>query len=285
MFTGYICCSEIVRAVADVPAGPYVFQEVVLPERGAAFWDGRMTHNPTIHRVGATYLLFYIGSTYDGAAPRSAALSRDDPRVVQSYAGIRIGLATAASVLGPWHRQDRPILEPRPGKWDHAIVTNPAPCVLRDGRILLLYRSNTPQGLRIGAAMADDYRGPFGRLQDEPVLQFSGGNHAEDPFVWQEGDHFEMIAKDMTGGVTGEMHAGLRAVSADGRQWELADPPKAYSRRIRWSDGRVTEQGCLERPQLLFERGIPTHLFAATADGPGGFHQCTRTWNMVIPLA
>ena len=28
----------------------------------------------------------------------------------------------------------------------------------------------------------------------------------------------------------------------------------------------------------------PTHLFCATADGPGGFRNATRTWNMALPL-
>lgn len=32
------------------------------------------------------------------------------------------------------------------------------------------------------------------------------------------------------------------------------------------------------------EPNIPTHLFAATADGPGGFRNADNTWNMVIPL-
>jgi len=67
--------------------------------------------------------------------------------------------------------------------------------------------------------------------------------------------------------------------------WALSNPPKAYSRRVRWDDGSVTEQGALERPQLLLQEGRPTHLFAAAGDGPGGFDHCTRTWNLVIPLA
>jgi hypothetical protein len=41
----------------------------------------------------------------------------------------------------------------------------------------------------------------------------------------------------------------------------------------------------VERPQLLIEKGVPTHLFAATADGPGGFYVCENSWNMVVPLA
>ena len=65
-FQGYPTNSEVVRAVSATPEGPYSFEEVVLPARGAGHWDGRMTHNPTIHRWGDTYLLFYIGSTFTG---------------------------------------------------------------------------------------------------------------------------------------------------------------------------------------------------------------------------
>ena len=70
----------------------------------------------------------------------------------------------------------------------------------------------------------------------------------------------------MTGGLTGEKHAGIHAVSADALHWKLSDPPKAYSRRVKWSDGTISEQGCLERPQLLFRDRRPTHLCVATAD-------------------
>lgn len=48
MHPGWLFKSEIVRAVSDTPAGPYTFQEVVLPARGPQFWDGRTTHNPQI---------------------------------------------------------------------------------------------------------------------------------------------------------------------------------------------------------------------------------------------
>ena len=49
-FDGYKVHSEVVRAASPTPEGPYEFQEVVLPARGAEYWDGRMTHNPTIRR-------------------------------------------------------------------------------------------------------------------------------------------------------------------------------------------------------------------------------------------
>lgn len=283
-FDGYRLYSEIVHAVSPTPVGPYTMADVALPPRGEAFWDGRMTHNPTIHRHGDTYLLFYIGSTWTGpeVGPQEIATS---PKPDASYAAIRIGLATSRSLDGPWERRDAPILLPRPGKWDGTIVTNPAPCVLGDGRILMLYRSNTPDGLRIGAAIADSPSAPFERLSDEPVLQLTDGNFVEDPFVWWSDDHLELLAKDMTGGLTGEFHAGVHLTSTDGVRWTPSSPAKAYSRRVVWGDGSVTVQGSLERPQLLIEGGRPTHLFAATADGPGGFRHAANTWNMVIPLA
>jgi len=48
MHPGWLSLSEIVRASSDTPEGPYQFEEVVLPARGAEYWDGRMTHNPQI---------------------------------------------------------------------------------------------------------------------------------------------------------------------------------------------------------------------------------------------
>jgi hypothetical protein len=72
--------------------------------------------------------------------------------------------------------------------------------------------------------------------------------------------------------------------SKDGAVWKLSNPIKAYSRRIRWDDDTETVQGSFERPQLLIENGVPTHLYAATGDGPGGFDNTTKTWTMVIPL-
>ena len=284
-FAGYKTSSQVVHAVSDTPEGPYAFQSVVLPDRGAEYWDGRMTHNPTIHRCGDTYLLFYIGATFVGDRPSAAELrvgSTDVP--AKSYATIRIGLATADSVWGPWRRPDTPCLETRPGRWDGSVVTNPAPCVLADGRILLYYRSNTPHGLRIGVSRAESLDAPFVRISDDPVLVFGDGNFVEDPYVWWNGVGFELVAKDMLGGITGEKHSGIHAKSPDGLAWSLCTPPKAYSRRVAWDDGRIALQGCVERPQVLVRDGVPTHVFAATADGPGGFRNCADSWNMCFPL-
>ncbi len=285
MFAGYIVTSEIVRAVADTPEGPYQYAETVLPCSSSDAWDGRMAHNPTIHKYGDTYFLYYIGSTYSGEIPGGQIDPSQTAQCQESYSNIRIGLATAQSLEGPWTVLNHPILEPRPGKWDGTVVTNPAPCIHPDGRVLMFYRSNTPNGLRLGLAGADHPLGPYRRFSDDPVLRVSGDNHVEDPFVWWNNDHYEMLAKDIKGGLTSEVNAGAHFLSSDGLNWTLASPPKAYSRTITYTDGETIELGSVERPQILFDTdGLPLCLFAATADGPGGFRQAINTWNMAIPL-
>jgi hypothetical protein len=277
--------SCVVHAVSATPEGPYTYVGDVLPPRGAGYWDGMMTHNPTIHRWNDTYLLFYTGTTYSGPMPESGPPTEAQWR--EARASQRIGLATAPSPAGPWQRADRPILEPRPGRWDGLMTTNPAPCIRPDGRVLLLYKSTAAQKAPIlyGVSEAPRFDGPYDRVSDEPFYPLPDRSVSyEDACVWIEDGRYHVIFNDMTGAITGEDHAGTHAVSEDGRAWRLADPPKAYSRTIHWEDGTTSTQGSVERPQLLIQDGRPTHLFAATANGPGGFANATRTWNMVVPL-
>ncbi|MGO4372279.1 glycoside hydrolase family protein [Paenibacillus sp. MCAF20] len=181
MHPGWLVHSEVVRAVSVTPEGPYEFEEIVLPARGAEYWDGRSTHNPHIVKHNGKYLLYYMGTTH-----------------------------------------------------------------------------------------------PFPDVQP-------GEAYGLDPFIWKTNNGYEMIAKDMNGNIGGEKHGGIHAYSQDGLSWSIADNPKAYSRIIKWDDGTTQHMGNFERPFLLFQNGIATHLFAATADGNGEFGG-KNTWNMVIPL-
>lgn len=299
--------SEIVRAVADRPEGPYHYEDTVLAPRGAEFWDGRMAHNPTIHRHGDTYLLYYTGVTYPFEVPRSTArvTIAQDAQVLRAK---QIGLATAPSPEGPWTRADQPILAPRAGHWDHYFVSNAAPVVHADGSVLLVYKGfNSPlpveeaahrlgewwqhtepaKNLHLGIARADHWSGPYERAADLPILQaetFDLDRGVEDPYVWHAGDHYELVCKDMTGEISGTLHGGVHAWSRDGVEWHLYERPQAYSRRLVWDDGTVSQQGQLERCELLIEDGRPTYMFAATGDGPGGFDAMTHTFNVCVPF-
>lgn len=289
--------SEVVRATSPTPEGPYTFSQVILPARGREYWDGCMTHNPSIRRASdGTWLLFYTGTRYDGAtdAPIMAGdpgnlqeMPKADERVAQAHRGQRIGLATAPSLGGPWTRRDEPILEPRPGCWDGLITTNPAPCIRPDGSILMLYKSVRFLGdqMHLGAAQADHYRGAFTRLSDDPVLRFGEDDDVEDPFVWYQDGAYHAIMKDMEGGIGGVPRSGIRAQSPDGVHWHVHAYPHAYSREILWDDGTRTMQDFLERPGLILDGdGRPTHFTAATAIGSEHIGQVIRSWDIVVPL-
>jgi hypothetical protein len=250
-----------------------------------------MTHNPTIHKSRDTYLLYFTGTTYEGERPDPLhQVPMGSTRIQEVRQNQRIGLATSRSVTGPWVRKDEAILQPRPDHWDAAMTTNAAPCVLPDGRVLLIYKSSSGEGgkLRLGAAMAEHYDAPYERLKDGPIFDFgASGDHVEDPYVWHNGSSFELIMKDMNGGICGERFGGVHAVSNDGINWDVSKQPLAYSRTVRWNDGSVTLQGHVERPQLLIRDGQPTHFFAATANGTSVFDKknpSTRTWTIAIPL-
>jgi hypothetical protein len=290
MHPGWLVHSEVVRAVSDTPEGPYAFQEVVLPARGAEYWDGRSTHNPHITKHGDTYVLYYMGSTHPlNDVTEGEELGLEDARTIVARANKRIGIAVSKSVFGPWVRKDAPIMPTRPGCFDSFLTSNPAPCLHRDGAVLLIYKARRYEGnkhgqMTFGAARADSFDSVYRVISEKPLFP-PARFHLEDPFVWHSGDRYELIAKDMDGHICGERHAGIHAYSEDGLKWQMSDTPKAYSRTVAWDDGSVSTMGSFERPFILFQDGKPTHLFAATADGDGGFRRASHTWNMVIPIA
>jgi len=289
-FGNWVTNSEIVRAVSKTPAGPYTFEEVVLPARGNSFFDGCATHNARIVKSGKYYVLYYFGTHYKDPVPKLTEDVWSTGLAQKSWMNKRIGMAWSTSVYGPWTRSEKPILEPRAGHWDASITSNPSPVVLPDGSVYLMYKSSEKDHhppLLLGAAKAASFRGPYERLSDQPLFQFHSkgkmDNDVEDPFVWWAKDHYELIMKDRFGHICGEEGGGIHALSKDGIHWNLAKPVKAYSRTVLWDNGTATKQGNFERPFLLFEDGKPTHLFAATGTGEQPY-QLDRSWNMVIPL-
>jgi hypothetical protein len=292
-FQGYLAASEVVRAVADRPEGPYTFAEVVLPRRAESFWDAKMTHNPNIVPYGDEYLLFYIGATYEGDTPTAEAMHRRRAQpggngdIFPWYTDIRIGMARAPSPLGPWQRPDTPTLDITPDGWDHRVVTNPCPCVGPDQQLYLYYRSGHA---KLGLAIADTPDAPFVKYGQQPVVDPGEGRRIEDPCVFWAENQFQMVCKDLTGEITGEFHAAVHLLSDNDIDWQPAPTIKAWSRTLSWADGTTTTQASIERPYVFFENNQATWLFAATADGPGpgdkrpGHYFAENTWNMAIPL-
>ncbi len=279
---GWLYASQIVRAEADAPHGPYTFREVVLGPRDPRFFDGRSCHNPCIRKVGTRYLLFYMGSTYPEGEGDPRTQPPGSPFYKAAWARKRIGLAWADSVHGPWHRPDRPLLEPRPGHWDAIATTNPAPWILPDGRAVMVYKSRTvPDGPRLlGLAEAPRWDGPYRASMDQPLFP---GLDLEDACLWHDGQSFRMILKDMTGRIGGEPGCLVQARSADARRWEFPADPFFHGKSIRWDDGSTELLGNFERPQLLFDpANRPTHLFAAISRGGSGIGDATETASVCL---
>jgi len=290
-FGNWVTNSEVVRAVSETAVGPYKYAETVFPPRGRDYFDGKCTHNPRVIKYRDKYLLYYFGTTYDFAMPDKDTPDVSEENWRQAWMNKRVGLAISDSPDGKWERLDRPVIEPRPGHWDASITSNPAPAVdPKSGKILLLYKSST-EGLTppllLGAAMAENPEGPYNRLSEEPIFRFeTGDNHridVEDPYIWWSGKRYEGILKDRSGLICGEEGGGIHVLSDNGVDWRLAENFRAYTRNIKWDDGSESVQNHFERPFLLIEDGVPTHLFAATGTGPKAW-QFDRTWNMVIPL-
>ncbi len=270
--------SEIIHSVSDTPEGPYVFKNVALPRRGREYFDGMNTHNTCIKEYGGKFYLYYMGTTYGAEIPTNAD-EIDIFYAEETWNRKRIGLAVADDINGEFVRRDTPLLEPRDCRfWDSTITTNPSVAIMPDGKTYMIYKSRTAHGkpLKLGIAVADSPEGPFERLSDSPILEFEDENiHIEDPFIWYDAakKRFCLITKDDTKngayGITGEWGSGFYAESEDCRDFTVGDAPKVYSRTVTWADGRVSTQGNLERPSVLFnEKGEPTHIFCASGDGP-----------------
>lgn len=285
--------SEIVRAVSDSPVGPYEFKEVVLPARGAAYWDGRSTYNPYIIHYQGTYILYYGGTTHPFDEPEPWTLTVEDPRVITARSHKRIGMAVSKSVFGPWQRLDHPIMATRPDKFDSFLQSNPAPCIHDDGSVLLIYKARAYKGapyhgflhgqMTMGAAYAKRYDDVYRPISDTPV--FSPEQMViEDPFIWKTSNGYELIAKDMDGRICGERYGGMHAFSEDGLHWHPQQGELAYSRNILWADGKKRMMGNMERPFILFENGEPICAFFAVSDGIHGAMDAKNSWNMAVPL-
>ena len=244
--------SEIVRAVSKNPLGPYEFKEVVLGKRDPSFWDATIAHNPNIHKIGDTYVLYYMGSNERILMPNGRLPMR------------RVGYATSKSITGPWVRVDQPVIPTE--------SNNPAVCVEPDGRVKLLYRDTD---LRIYIAEAPRFDAPY-IIKNDNVWPEA---RLEDFELYKAGGKYRFICEDNVGKVTGHERWGAVFVSDDGISgWTPDGTAPAYDHTLRYADGSTLQCARRERPQLLIEGGAITYLITSVYDGKD-------TWCQPVPLS
>jgi len=230
---GYRKYSEIVRATADNPMGPFHFEEVVLAGRGGNYWDGQSCHGPKIVKIKDRFILYYQAIACDSRLRK-------------------IGYAWADSIEGPWHRCDHEI----PLTED---ANNPAPYIREDGSVVLAFRNRR---LVMYVAEADAFDGDYKIIADNI---FSGGK-IEDPDLFCADGKYHMVMNDVHGAISGTIRNGGHLVSEDAITWEPYKHPRAYSHELVWADGTSWTATRRERPDFFNDRtgvkgnGQPTHL-------------------------
>ena len=244
---GYMIGSEIVHAVSPNPEGPFVYKKTIIGSRHRGYWDAQMAHNPQIVKVGNTYVLYYIGAA------------------TNNYQQRRIGYAFTRNLNDKWERQNHCI---DLGRED---CNNPAAYVNKDGSILLAFRWGNQ---RIGIAKADRFDGKYTVLNENIMPDII----AEDPFLYMNGNHYEMIVEDGKGALTGHERYGAILESIDGVDWKVKKHCLAYDHTLIFNDLSIIKAERRERPQLLFNKqGKPTHLYTGVLyDG--------KTWNVCQPI-
>jgi len=280
--------SEIVHASSDTAEGPYQFESQALALRGPDYFDGMAMHNPCIRYFDGKYYLYYVATTFDFERPTPEnpivydQSPTESPLWRKAWESKRTGVAVADSVNGPWTRFDRPLLETRPDKWDAMIISNPSIAIREDGHTLLIYKSRRhwEAPFELGLAWAPHPAGPYQRVSDEPTFPL----HCEDPCLWWEDGRYHVIMKDFSGQYCGVGYGGVYASSADGRNWELGQPPLAYTRTIQWTDGTTSTHGNVERAGVLLDGGRSTHLLFAITAGEERYSVTPQTRSIVIPL-
>jgi hypothetical protein len=282
-FSSWVTRSEIAHAVSDSPLGPFKFRDVALPARGAQYWDGLVTHNPTVHKFDGKYYIYYMGTTGDGKVVKSLSFSHRSRQ--------QIGVAVADSPNGPWKRLDEPIIAKSkdPQAADAFLCANPSVVKKPDGTYLMIYKASAqklplpfagPMSHLIAEAKSPE--GPFVKTQkecfghDDPAVTFP----TEDPTIWYQDGTYYAILKDMAGYFTGEGKSLILFESADGYQWRLAKNFFICSTEIKWSNGTTQRVQRLERPQLYIEDGIPAVLYCAVMADKGN----KQSFNVHIPL-
>jgi len=247
---GYRQNSEIVRATSNSPLGPFKFEEVVIGERDSMFWDSNMAHNPTIHKIGNEFVLFYIGSDFATYAENSKSLLR------------RVGYATSKNIGGPWKRCEQPIIQTE--------SNNPA--ILPNGKkVKLLYRD---ANLKVFLAESENYKGPYTVVNDNVWPE----SRIEDFYMFKDKKQYHIVCEDNAGNISGHGRWGVHLCSKNGiDNWERYDPVVVYDHYITYTDNDVLHCFRRERPQLLIEKGCITGLITSVYDG-------NNTWSQSVKL-
>lgn len=261
---GWRSHSQVAHYVADKPEGPFRFSDIALTGTGENTWDKYATSNPTIHKVGNDYVLFYIGN--------------DNPKMPPHPANQNIGMAISKSLYGPWKRvgTDGKILSTPSDSlyWNYNAsngVNNPAFIQHPKGGYFLYFKSAKA---KMGVAIAQNLEGPYVQL---PFPVTSNETSIEDGYAFSYNGKIAIITTDNHGiiqeggGILWTSDDGIKFSSREKGFHRLSDYTKVDLQKsavLYGSQGRRYAK--FERPQLLMMNGKPSYLYVASGTNIAG---------------
>ncbi|WP_346239575.1 glycoside hydrolase family protein [Niabella insulamsoli] len=253
---GWRSHSEIAHYVSDNAEGPFKFAGSVLQGTGKNTWDRYGIHNPNVHKVGDTYILFYIAN--------------NDYRQPPHPSNQCTGMAVAKSLYGPWQKVngDGKILKAPDNKayWNHGArngIVNPA-FLEYNGGFFLYFKS---QNAKMGLAISEQVTGPYQQLPF-PITKNSVA--IEDGYAFVYSEMICLLTTDNHGIL--KAGGGILWKSYDGINFNEHEPGfhliNEYAthgkiKNPRWHYGPKNKMK-FERPQLLIVDNKPAFLYLAS---------------------
>ena len=279
-FLGWLTFSEVARADAASPEGPFGSAATVVsaePSVPGGWFDA---HNPKVIWAAGRGWLYLIRTRGDGI---DSVLRREISDVGYRHprwqpelrANQRVFLATAERLEGPWAVADTPLLEPAGPIC--RLTVNPAVCARPEGGYLMVVKGDRPGATRFvrnqAIALAPKPEGPW-VIQPRPMV---ADIDTEDACVWYDSDrsrYYAIFHSSEQEGFLGMM------TSEDGLTWTRAAQFRLTDKVLHFSDGTLLRPSMMERPQVVLgEDGKPSHL-AVACGLPGG-----RTGIVILRLS
>ena len=237
--------SEIVRAVADDPTGPFEVRETVVEP---------FAHNPEIIDTGEVYLLYYLGP------------------------GGQTYLRVAEDPTGPWEHHETGISAPS----NPAAAVRPDGSIVliikqSDDDLTRRYDAYVAEDYRGPYELVNeqvfDREDPEGPTEDMTIWRDGGLYHMVSNWGpragFSETEGFHALSKD---GVSWDVPEEAAAFTLD--------RPLSDGSRMD-----LTDEGRLERVKVFARDGVPTHMYhAATPVDKSEITPETSSWSLVTPL-
>lgn len=255
---GWRSHSEIAHYITDKPEGPFTFSDIAIKGTGVDTWDKFGTPNPTIHRIGDKYALFYIAN--------------NNPKMPEHPSTQKIGMALSDSPYGPWKKagEDGLILSTPTNKnyWNYKAgngVNNPALLQHPDGGFFLYYKSGKS---KMGLAIAENIEGPYVQL---PTPVTASDMIIEDGYSFEYKGKIALLTTDNHGII--EEGGGILWTSDNGIEFNVYE--QGFKRINDYTNvdmsgvavhyGPATRKYAkFERPQILTQNGKPTYLYVSS---------------------